>query len=162
VRRNNELIKIKKSRNADTRSAVGTVTELDLAESSISHIGDVQAIARYFARELVNKCDDHDYTKLRDIKQFHEDFENTRNNGVNFVELPWYKNHISEERHHLSSDNYPSDVNMFDVLEMIFDNVAAGMGRSGMIREIHIPTEILLIAVQNTAKLLAEQIVVED
>ena len=156
------MIKIKKSRNADTRSAVGTVTQQDLAESSISHIGDVQAISRYFARELVNKCNYHDYTKLRDIKQFHEDFENTRNNGANFVELPWYKNHITEERHHLSSDNYPSDVNMFDVLELIFDNVAAGMGRSGTIREIPIPTEILKIAVQNTAKLLAEQITVED
>ncbi|MNR64760.1 hypothetical protein D3C85_1875120 [compost metagenome] len=51
---------------------------------------------------------------------------------------------------------------MFDVIEMIIDNVAAGMARSGTIREVPIPNEILQLAVQNTAKLLSEQIEVVD
>lgn len=152
------MIKIKKSHNADTRTAVGEVSEKDLLDNSISHIKDVQNITKYFSIALVTKLNIHDYTKIKNISQFHADFENTRHNGANFIELPWYKNHITEERHHLSTDNFPADVNMFDIIEMIIDNVAAGMARSGEIRQIPIPNEILQKAVQNTAELLKNNI----
>ena len=53
-------------------------------------------------------------------------------------------------------------MNLIDVLEMIADCVCAGMARSGEIRDLEINPEILNRAVQNTAKLIKDMIVVEE
>jgi hypothetical protein len=51
---------------------------------------------------------------------------------------------------------------LIDVLEMIADCICAGMARSGEVRDLEISTDILEKAVQNTVKLIAAEIIVED
>lgn len=67
--------------------------------------------------------------------------------------MKWYQEHVKQERHHLN-DRCPADVNLIDVIEMICDCVTAGLARSGSVRDILIPDDILTKAVRNTQKML--------
>lgn len=68
--------------------------------------------------------------------------------------------YIKAERHHLLS-NCPDDVNLIDVLEMISDCVCAGMARSGEVRDLEIDDNILKKAVNNTAQMIKNMIIVK-
>ena len=77
---------------------------------------------------------------------------------MDFFDGEWSKLHYTElERHHLSR-HCPDDVNMFDVIEMICDCVAAGMARTGDVTDVEIPPEVLTKAVKNTVEVLKEQV----
>ena len=79
---------------------------------------------------------------------------------MNFFDGEWSKLHYQElERHHLKR-NCPDDVNLFDVIEMLCDCVAAGMARSGDVYDVDIPSEVLVKAVSNTSKWLQSRIMV--
>ena len=65
------------------------------------------------------------------------------------------------ERHHLNR-HCPDDVDLFDVLEMIFDCVSAGMARSGSVYPLKISNEILQKAVANTVNYLVENIEIAE
>lgn len=57
----------------------------------------------------------------------------------------------------------PDDVNLVDVMEMVCDCVCAGLARSGSVRPVEIPSDILQKAVANTAKLVEDMCeIVED
>jgi hypothetical protein len=92
---------------------------------------------------------------------FYNNFLSTINNGTDFVNGEWYQLHIRAERHHLLS-HCPDDVNLIDVLEMVADCICAGMARSGEIRDLEIDTDILNRAVNNTAELIKNMIIVKD
>lgn len=155
------MISIKKSKTADTRNADVKVTKDMLLESSKQHISDVQKALEHFMFLLSMKASKHDYTKIRDIDQFHKDFEETQLTKYDFTKLPWYKNHITEERHHLNN-RVPDDVNLFDVLERVADIVMAGMGRTGTVYDDKLPPELFEKAYQNTIELLKKEVKVED
>ena len=152
------MIKIKKSKTADTRScAFIQVDKSQLYESSTQHIGDVKLGIELFIQMLQDAATNHDQDKLSGINHFHSDFI------TGFKETGWWDNHRKITRHHLlQEDGIPGDVNLIDVLEMIADCVMAGMGRSGSVYSLDIAPEVLMKALSNTVKLLKNQIVVEN
>lgn len=155
------MLEIRRSRSADTRSAEYEVTKEELLYNSEQHIGDVRQAMRYFAERLLAIAEKHDWTKIDGIDQFHKDFQQTQQHGAKFEELPWYRRHVAEERHHLT-DRVPDDVNLFDVLERVADITMAGMARSGSVFSDSLPPDVLLKAYQNTIELLKREIVVID
>lgn len=155
------MLEIRRSRSADTRSADHEVTKEELLYNSEQHIGDVRQAMRYFAERLLATAEKHDWTKIDGIDQFHKDFQQVQQHGGNFKELPWYRRHVSEERHHLT-DRVPDDVNLFDVLEWVADITMAGMARNGSVFPDSLPPDVLLKAYQNTIELLKREIVVID
>ena len=155
------MLKIRRSKSADTRSAEHEVTKEELLYSSEQHIGDVRQAMRYFAERLLAVAEKHDWTKIDGIDQFHKDFHQIQQWGGNFKELPWHRRHVAEERHHLT-DRVPDDVNLFDVLERAADITMAGMARSGSVLPDCLSPEVLLRAYQNTITQLKNEITVED
>lgn len=148
---------IERNPNGDTRTASKNITFEQFQKANDMHRADVSAVMKYLAH-LVHKAGlKHDYTKKSDEELFYENFLSTMNNGTDFVNDEWYQLHIKVERHHLLS-NCPDDVNLIDVLEMIVDCVCAGLARSGEVRGLEISTEILEKAVQNTVKLITQEI----
>lgn len=154
------MIKIKMSKNCDTRSAENTVSKKELLESSKKHIGDVKKAMRYLADLLMWASEKHDWTKISLIDQFYDDFHFVQKNGGNFKCLPWYRCHITEERHHLA-ENVADDVTLIDVIEQIADITMAGLARNGKIRNEILPAKTLKKAYLNTIKLLQNQTEVE-
>lgn len=150
------MIKIKQSKNADTRSAEGEVTKDMLLDNSLSHIGDVSEGCNYIAELLKERGGKHDYTKIDYIDDFHDAFKESREWGSDFKRFPWWQKHM-DERHHLN-DRCPEDVDLIDVLEMIIDCCMAGMARSGNVYDIELSSEILQRAVENTKNMLIDEI----
>ncbi len=155
------MIKIAKSKSADTRSADHEVTKDELLSNSLQHIGDVQKALRLFADLLLRTADKHDWTKIAYIDQFYADFHQIQKHGGDFKALPWYQRHVSEERHHLN-DRVPSDVTLLDVLEQVADITMAGLARSGNVYTDTLPPELLENAYQNTIELLKTETIIEE
>jgi len=151
-------IKIKKSPTADTRTCdVTKVSSDELLSSSKSHIWDVRLVMAALADEIEKRARNHDHTKISHHDDFYKDFK------TGFKTQDWYDMHKATERHHLQSpDGVREDVDLIDVLECVVDCVTAGLARSGGIRPLEIPAEVLLKAVENTAKKIADKIKVVD
>lgn len=150
-------ITIKKSPTADTRSCDYTkVSKEQLAHSSTYHKLDVRACISFMNYVLSLHASAHDHDKLEDIEGFHKNF------ATGFEERDWLDRHYQKNRHHLENvDAWPEDVNLFDVLDHIADQTMAGMARSGEIRPVNLPGQLLQLAVGNTVKLIVEHTIVE-
>jgi len=152
------MIKIKKSQNADTRSAREKVSKEVLLENSKQHIEDVNRALWWMSNKLIDIGVGHDWTKIENIEEFYADFSATQDGFQgDFKQMHWFKDLHLQERHHLT-DWCPDDVNLFDILERIADCVMAGMARSGSVYEDTISPEIVMKAYKNTIELLKEQI----
>lgn len=157
-------IPIKRNTNGDTRVAKCSPYFADFVRANSLHRSDVRETMWRLANMVDRAGRRHDWTKSVYDEVFYKDFcEQMTNPEANFTEMPWYKNiHIKEERHHLLS-RCPDDVNLVDVMEMVCDCVCAGLARSGSVRPIEIPNDILQKAVTNTAKLVEDMCeIVED
>jgi hypothetical protein len=155
------LITIRKSPTADSRTCdVTKVTKHQLIESSSQHIVDVGKGLQYFKGLLTVAGLNHDADKITDIDGFYSNFQNSFSEG----HTDWWDRHKELNRHHLSpvDGKIPEDVNLIDVLDYIADCTMAGMARSGEVRTIVISQEVLMRAFWNTAKLLENQVKVED
>ena len=152
------MIKIKKSKTADTRSCdFSQVTKAQLKASSLQHINDVRLGMDYIKSLLDNAATMHDHDKISGLRHFHADFT------TGFKQTGWWDNHRKVNRHHLlQADGVPNNVNLVDVMDMIVDCVMAGMGRTGTVYPLDIKPEVLMSAFQNTVEILKSQIVVED
>lgn len=152
-----DMIKIKKSSTADTRTCEwSTVTKEQLLKASEQHIDDVNKGMLYFIHKLQTAAVNHDTTKISHIDQFHEDFK------TGFEKTDWWEMHQKEERHHFKTPEFiQDDINLVDVIEQIVDGVMAGMARSGEYRYEPLPDELLQKAYKNTAKLLLDNVEVE-
>lgn len=150
-------MKIKKSMNADTRTLTDT-SKAKLMIDTMSHIDDVGVGIDFIINLLKSAKLQHDHTKLDELDRFYADFSTGAVND-NFKSLAWWQLHM-QERHHLN-DRVPDDVTLVDVIEMVVDCCMAGMARSGEVYDIDIPNDVLQLAVQNTKKLLIENIEVE-
>ena len=155
------MIKIAKSKSADTRSADHEVTKDELLSNSLQHIIDVQKALRLFADLLLRIADKHDWTKIAYVDQFYKDFHRVQKHGGDFRELNWYRRHVSEERHHLN-DRVPSNVTLLDVLEQVADITMAGLARNGNVYPDALPPEVLEKAYQNTIELLKTETIIEE
>lgn len=153
------MIKVKRTINADTRTAEAEATKEMLLRDTKSHIEDVKNGCNFLADMLIEAGKNHDHTKIDYIDEFYDNFK-TRQQGDNFKKLGWWQKHLTE-RHHLN-DKCPDDVNLIDVLEMITDCVMAGKARSGEVYEIVINPDIITKAITNTQKLLEDNIEVVE
>jgi hypothetical protein len=152
------MIRIRQSQTADTRTCdFRNVTRETLGASSEQHIGDVRLALGFFAQMLHRAAAVHDTDKLTDLDGFHADFV------TGFAQTGWWERHRTLNRHHLTEvDGVPDDVNLIDVLDYIADCVMAGMARSGSVRPLDLPVSVLRDAFENTAKLLADAVYVEE
>lgn len=152
-----KIIRIKKSKTADTRSCDYTnVEKIRLYTSSVQHINDVKLGFEFFKEMIDSAIKAHDHDKLSNIDQFHADFV------TGFKETSWWENHKKVNRHHLLvDDGVPENVNLVDVLEMIVDCVMAGMGRTGEVYPLDIDPDVLMKAFENTVTLLKTNVIVE-
>jgi hypothetical protein len=152
------MIKIQKSKTADTRSCdYSKVSKPQLLESSKPHIHDVKLGMDFLKGLMDEAAAQHDFDKITNIDQFHEDFL------TGFKQTIWWDKHRKLNRHHLKEeDGVPDDVNLIDVLDMIVDCVMAGMGRSGEVYPLELPAKVLKAAFDNTVEMMKAQVVVED
>ena len=157
-----EEIIIRKSNNADSRTADVDVTKDELMRDTLSHILDVRNVGYWISEKLQDQLTEHDYTKIDYIDEFYHDFiEQLNSKEAHFKEMPWFKNRHMTERHHLN-DSVPEDVNLIDVLEMVIDCTVAGLARSGNVYPITISPEILQKAVENTSNLIINNTKIVD
>lgn len=153
---------INKSQNADTRSASKLVSKEELYQQSKQHIKDVQLVIHWMRDILFRISEEHDWSKLKHIDEFHKDFALIQSGHLeNFKQMNWFKNIHLQERHHLN-DRCPEDVNLFDVLERIADITTAGMARTGKIYDDTLSPEILVKAYKNTIELLKNTIEIKE
>lgn len=159
------MVKIRKNTNGDSRVAdhIPTINEFDMANAA--HVEDVNNLIIAFCKILKIKTTNHDWTKRIDPyrSMFYRDLCATLEGRLpNFMEGEWAKQHYYQnERHHLAV-YAPDDVDMFDVIEMICDCVAAGMARSGEVFDVEIPSEVLQRAVKNTVEILKGEVEVVE
>ena len=159
-----DIVKMERNCLGDTRTATHMPTREEFRESNWSHKDDVLNLAIAFATELRSRVGNHDWTKVQAPydEMFYELMKATIEDGADFEDGEWARLHYDVlERHHLSR-HCPSDVTLFDVLEMLFDCVSAGMTRSGSVYPIEISNEILQRAVGNTVDYLVKHIEVVD
>ena len=159
-----DIVKMERNCLGDTRTATHMPTREEFRESNWSHKDDVLNLAVAFATELRSRVGNHDWTKVQAPydEMFYELMKATIEDGADFMDGEWARLHYDVlERHHLSR-HCPSDVTLFDVLEMLFDCVSAGMTRSGSVYPIEISNEILQRAVGNTVDYLVKHIEVAD
>ena len=151
------MIKIRPSPTADTRTCDwSSVTQETLYRSSVQHIRDVQAGLAFLARMMEKAGREHDHDKLSAIDAFHADFR------TGFAQTAWWDRHRKLNRHHLTeADGIPPDLNLVDVLDHIVDCVMAGMARSGSVRPLALPDDLLQRAFQGTVALLLANVDVE-
>lgn len=151
-------IHIEKCTDGDTRTAKVVPSIFDFEKANCQHIDDVGRIMERLSDLIVERGDEHDWTKVKEPYQtmFYRDMIKTIEEHQVFTDREWYKAHVEKERHHLGS-RVPDDVNLIDVLEMICDNVAAGLARTGEVREFEIPSNVLQKAVRNTVTMLENE-----
>ena len=157
-------VKIKRNTNGDTRVATHVPTIEEFFKANYTHTEDVKNIAGLFAQILGYSVSDHDWTKRNEPyrSMFYRDMAAAMEHGKNFTDGEWAKLHYYElERHHLNR-HCPEDVDLFDVIEMICDCIAAGMARSGEVRDIEISPEVLSKSIKNTVEILKKYIELED
>jgi hypothetical protein len=152
--------RITKPPNADTRTATKPIDKETLLQSSLEHISHVSAGLEFFSELLNEAANKHDWTKVTYIDEFARDAA-TGSFGEDFKKLPWFRLHVTTERHHVK-DCCPEDVNLLDLLERVADITMAGLSRSGEIYSDEIPVEILQRAYKNTIVLLKKNVVVEE
>jgi len=153
------MIHIKRSETADSRTCdYKNVSEETLMSSTEHHLVDVYSAMIFFAKELIDQAGTHDWDKVTEFKGFYEAFRSGF--PVNGAQPNmWLGNHYIVNRHHLlNEEGVPEDVNLIDIMEFIADWVMAGMGRSGSVRPVELPPELLAKAFQNTIKLLEKQV----
>lgn len=156
-------MKIKRYTEGDSRTAKSVPTFSRFMMANESHIRDVAGLMKEFCDILKDYSQNHDYTKILEPfrSMFYRDLCDTIQGRMNFEDGEWARSHYARERHHLTK-RCPEDVNLFDVIEMICDCVAAGMARTGDVYEVTIPNEVLQKAVLNTVEILKNQIELVD
>lgn len=153
---NSGKVKIKTTPYADTRTIETDITEEMLIGDTLKHIEAVNNLLKHSALKLIEAGKVHDRTKIgEDFDAFFKIIKSGKT-GEDFFKSKWYKKHIREERHHINS-RVPKKVNLFDVLEMITDVVAAGLARTGKVYPVNLTDEVLQDAVKNTVALLISE-----
>lgn len=141
---------------ADTRTIEIDITEEMLMGDTLKHIEAVNNLLKHSALKLIEAGKVHDRTKIgEDFDAFFKIIKSGKT-GEDFFKSRWYKKHIREERHHIDA-RVPKKVNLFDVLEMITDVVAAGLARTGKVYPVNLTDEVLQDAVKNTVALLISE-----
>ena len=153
-------VKIEQNTNGDSRFADHVPTIKEFNDANSDHRRDVMNMIELFSKMLQNSAMHHDWSKVDEPyrSMFYRDLVSTMEGRIKFEDGEWFDQHFRIlERHHLDV-HAPDDVDLFDVIEMVCDCVAAGMARGGDVRPIHIESGVLQKAVENTANALAERV----
>lgn len=157
----NEKVTIYKNPNGDTRTAPKDISFEQFQEANDMHRENVKNVMNGLALKIMITGLNHDHTKKAHNRLYYKNFLSTINEGTDFVNSEWYQYHIKAERHHLLS-NYPEDVNLIDILEMIVDCVCSRITRSEDVRPIEINNEILRKALDNTVEYIKDRVIVKE
>ncbi len=152
---------IKRNTNGDSRTAPTGLTFADFSTANTEHITDVRIVMNHIADLIRQAGDNHDYTKKSDEEQFYGSVMETVNEGKDFTQSDWFLNHIKEERHHLNN-NYKTDVNLIDVLEMIVDVEVSRKARGIETQSLELSDGLLQLAFNNTIKMVSESLVLKE
>ena len=156
------MIEIKKSNNADTRTADKNASLEDFKKANYSHINDVSRIMEMLGNILIECGKMHDYTKKEHELEEYNAFKEALDNNKDFSKSSWYLMHVTTKRHHLFK-HVPEDVNLIDVLEMTSDIIAAALARSNeRITELNLDNELLKKALKNTIELINNNVKLID
>lgn len=156
------MIEIKKSPNADTRTADKNTSLQEFSMANDSHINDVSRVMFLLGEMLIERGKLHDHTKKEYEGLQYKAFKETLANNADFSKSEWYQMHIATERHHLFK-SCPEDVNLIDVMEMITDIIVSGLARSEKrVTEIAIENDLLQKALKNTISLINDNIKLID
>ena len=98
----NKII-IKNTQNADSRTANDKLTKENLHEATVIHRADVQQIMGLVGEMIIERGEDHDFTKIIYFDEFAEEVLKPHTNDE-FINTNWYQTHIFEERHHLNAN----------------------------------------------------------
>ena len=87
-----DKITVNPSKSADTRSADHKVTENELFFDSSKHIRDVQLAIHWMKSELQKRAEQHDWTKLKYIEEFFNNFKFIQDGNVGeFKKMNWFQ-----------------------------------------------------------------------
>ena len=138
-------VKIYRNTNGDSRVATEVPIFPDFRDSNFEHCENVREMMFNFAEDVKWQGKKHDWTKKNEPYRsiFYRDLCNTIEGRMKFEDGEWCKLH-------------------YDVIEMIADCVCAGMARSGEVRPLEIDQSILMKAVNNTVKLMAESVELQE
>ena len=78
-------IEIKRVKGGDTRSCEKDISKEELLESTEQHIDDVRKAIMWMIMELFMSSSKHDYTKVRLIDEFYNDFSYAVKNKTDFI-----------------------------------------------------------------------------
>lgn len=159
-------IKVKMTRNSngDTRHATHVPTIAEFNKANELHRRDVEKLVERFCALLEKSSKRHDWSKVEEPyrSMFYRDMVATMEGRMQFEDGEWYRLHYENlERHHLLR-HVPDDVDLFDVIEMVCDCVSAGMARCGEVRPIEIADGVFQKALENTVKILQNEIKLTD
>ena len=149
---------VKKTPNADTRSANGEMNSTMILKDTEEHKRAVQSGLNAIAQELIFIGEIHDHSKISNIDEFTQALSDHADGTKKIKKSAWWAKHRME-RHHLN-DRVPDDVNLLDVIEMVVDGVVAGKARTGDVYPIELSNDILQKALKNTQELLIKHTVV--
>ena len=158
------MITIKRNTLGDTRTAEKFPTIHEFVKSNEMHCADVERLMGFISGEIKYAGNNHDWSKTVEPykSMFYQNMYETMVHGAKFEDGKWAKLHYEDlERHHLGR-HVPENVNLVDVIEMVCDCVAAGLARSGSVRDINIDSDTLQKAVKNTVKMLTDEVEVKD
>lgn len=157
-------VKMTRDSNGDTRHATHIPTISEFNKANELHRSDVKKLIERFCALLKRSSDRHDWSKIEEPyrSMFYRDMVATMEDRIEFEDGEWYRLHCSKlERHHLLT-YVPGDVDLFDVIEMVCDCVAAGMARNGEARPLEIADGVFQKALDNTVKILQHEIELTD
>ena len=160
----NGKIKIEQNTAGDSRGALRVPTIEEFGHANESHREDVKNLINRFCWYLKRNASRHDWSKVEEPyrSMFYNDLCNAINKQMEFKSGEWAKLHYGKlERHHLNRV-CPEDVNLFDVIEMMCDCIAAGYARNGEVYPIEISPDILTKAFNNTVELMKNEVEVVD
>ena len=157
-------VKMARNSNGDTRHATHIPTISEFNNANELHRRDVKELIERFSALLKKSSARHDWSKVEEPyrSMFYRDMVATMECRMKFEDGEWCRLHYEElERHHLLR-HVPDDVDLFDVIEMVCDCVSAGMARSGEVRPLEIADGVLQKALENTVKILQNEIELTD
>ena len=139
-----DKIVIEKNVCGDTRSATKCPTFREFEYANNAHNTNVRQVMKLLTDKLNKQAVNHDWTKTTEPykSEFYRDLCNTIEHKIDFEnDGTWLKKHYEIERHHLFADC-----------------ICAGLARTGNVRELEINNDILNRAVQNTVRLILDNV----
>jgi hypothetical protein len=146
------MIDVYRSPNDYNKTSKEDVSPESLMQETEHHIEAVKDGMDFIAGLIQTAGDRHDHTKLKCFEGFYEALT-----SGHIKETDWYKNHISEERHHLLA-RIPEDVTLVDVIEYLIDCLMTGMARRDKMYDIELINDVFQLALKNTVDLLKRNI----